>query len=110
MPGLVEDLSEEINDVQAKLNSWSYRVVTAACDRKEQHIVSMEQHRGAEVFSEVLTVEHRRKIVSPPPPLTPFGQYPVILAVGIISTDVLEHQAQLVVLRSQHQGAGAEES
>ncbi len=50
MPGLVEDLSEEIDDVQSKLNSWSYRVVTAACDRKEQHIVSMEQHRGTVAF------------------------------------------------------------
>ena len=54
MPGLVEDLSEEIHDVQSKLNSWSYRVVTAACERKEQHIVSMEQHRGNEASGDVL--------------------------------------------------------
>ena len=55
MPGLVEELSEEINDVQAKLSSWAYKIVTLACDRKERHIHSMEQHKGGHFCQNVRT-------------------------------------------------------
>ena len=69
MPGLVEDVSEEIIDVQSQLSSWAYRIVTAACERKEQHIHSMEQHRGShfrQCIRRVINIH-----IYPPPPGPP---------------------------------------